>query len=214
MWTILRAWEWRIRRRVRAGAWAWRKRRCVAGSGAPDCATASDLYSGATLRRCRRGAEQDLCAIQQPPLFEWAHSCGNAVRAMRAVGDLVAGFPTRDGSLANAKLAGEAANGQIGVADVGSGFRRGRRVRVQLEFHDPRRSLTKAMPRCTPIPCCQSSGTKHPCGGGLGWGVSKNSSSIAPPPPHPPPSRGRENAERRLSRMPSARLRAKPRVSP
>ena len=48
------------------GAWAWRKRRCVAGSGAPDCATASDLYSGATLRRCRRGAEQDLCAIQQP----------------------------------------------------------------------------------------------------------------------------------------------------
>ena len=50
---------------------------------------------------------------------------------MRAVGDLLAGFPTRDGSLANAKLAGEAANGQIGVADVGSGFRRGRRVRVQ-----------------------------------------------------------------------------------
>jgi hypothetical protein len=35
---------------------------------------------------------------------------------------------------------------------------------VQVQLHDARRSLMKAMPRSTPIPSNQSPGTKHESG--------------------------------------------------
>jgi hypothetical protein len=36
---------------------------------------------------------------------------------------------------------------------------------MQVQLHDPRRSLMNEMPLSTPIPSNQSPGTKHACGG-------------------------------------------------
>jgi hypothetical protein len=45
--------------------------------------------------------------------------------------------------------------------NIGSDLRCSRGVGVQAQLHDTRRSLTYEMPRSTPIPSNQSSGTQH-----------------------------------------------------
>jgi hypothetical protein len=47
------------------------------------------------------------------------------------------------------------------MLDIGSGLRSRRSIGVKVQIHEARRSLTYEMPRSTPIPSNQSSGTEH-----------------------------------------------------
>src|SRR4029077_20687721 len=75
-----------------------------------------------------------------------------------------AAAPATDRGLADPQLGGQFSDRLLTSLDVGSRLRRRRGVGVQVQFHDTRHSLTKAMPRSTPIPSNQSPGTKHEAG--------------------------------------------------
>src|SRR5512133_2113474 len=80
---------------------------------------------------------------------------------MRPVRYGAAAAPTPDRGLADPELGRQFSDRPLTALDVGTRLRRRRGVGVQAQFHDTRRSLTKATPRSTPIPSNQSPGTKH-----------------------------------------------------
>src|SRR4029077_18674020 len=83
---------------------------------------------------------------------------------VRAVEDAGTRAPATNGGLADAELGCELRGRLRAGLNVGALLRRGRRVGVQVQLHDPRRSLIYEMPRSTPIPSTQSPGTKHQSG--------------------------------------------------
>jgi len=105
------------------------------------------------LQRCPQFADQ--------PLFDRRQTGLQGLWRMRPVCHGAAAAPATDRGLADPQLGGQFSDRLLTSLDVGSRLRRRRGVGVQVQFHDTRHSLTKAMPRSTPIPSNQSPGTKH-----------------------------------------------------
>nr|WP_194461722.1 hypothetical protein [Bradyrhizobium sp. CCBAU 53421] len=95
------------------------------------------------------------------PLFDGRQAGHEVVRPVRAVLDRGAAAPAIDRGLADPEFGRQFGDRLLAALDVGTRLRRRRGVRVQVQFHDTRRSLTKATPRSTPIPSNQSAGIKH-----------------------------------------------------
>src|SRR5262249_2415794 len=72
-----------------------------------------------------------------------------------------AAAPPPDRGLADPEFGCQFSDRPLAALDIGTRLRRRRGVGVQVQFHDTRRSLTKATPRSTPIPSSQSPRTKH-----------------------------------------------------
>jgi hypothetical protein len=96
--------------------------------------------------------------------FESREAGRQCLRRVRAVRDGCAIAPTADRGLAHPQFGHELRNRFLAALNVSADFRCGRGVGVQVQLHDARRSLMKAMPRSTPIPSNQSPGTKHGSG--------------------------------------------------
>src|SRR5271169_4042762 len=99
-------------------------------------------------------------------LFERRQTGRQGLWGMRAVVDGGALAPAADRGLADPQFDRQVGNRPPAALNVGPNLRCGRGVGVQAQLHDPRRSLIYEMPRSTPIPSNQSSGTKHDSGGG------------------------------------------------
>nr|WP_244558686.1 hypothetical protein [Bradyrhizobium brasilense] len=95
------------------------------------------------------------------PFLKGGQAGREVLRPMRAILDRAATAPAIDCGLADPQLGRQLGDRLPAALDVGTRLRRRRGVRVQAQFHDTRRSLTKATPRSTPIPSNQSAGTKH-----------------------------------------------------
>ena len=95
------------------------------------------------------------------PLFHRRQAGRQVDRPVRAILDRRAAAPAADRGLADPQFGRQLRDRLLAALDVGTRLRRGRGVSVQVQFHDARRSMTKATPRSTPIPSNQSSGTKH-----------------------------------------------------
>ena len=78
-----------------------------------------------------------------------------------AVVDRGAPAPAADRRLTDTEFCRKFGNRALAALDVGSDLRRGGGVGMQVQLHDPRRSLMNEMPLSTPIPSNQSPGTKH-----------------------------------------------------
>ncbi len=81
------------------------------------------------------------------------------LRNMRAVGDRRAPTPASDRGLTHTQFGRQIRHRLPAALNIGPDLRSGRGVGVQAQLHDARRSLTYEMPRSTPIPSNQSSGT-------------------------------------------------------
>jgi hypothetical protein len=99
-------------------------------------------------------------------LLERRQTGRQGLRRMRAVAHSRAFAPTADRRLADPELDRQLGDRLPAALNVSPNLRCGRGVGVQAQLHDARRSLTYEMPRSTPIPSNQSSGTKHDSGGG------------------------------------------------
>ncbi len=139
---------------------------------AGDAMTGKAAMDGATGELCIHAAVHDLHNVierqfelapefQDEFLLHRREADGQAFRRVRAVRDGRSAFPAPDGSLAHPELHREVRDGSGALLDVGPGAGGGRGVGVQSQFHDARRSFRKRMPRSTPNPSRQSSGTKH-----------------------------------------------------
>ncbi|MGY2810739.1 hypothetical protein ACVIHF_007469 [Bradyrhizobium sp. USDA 4506] len=95
------------------------------------------------------------------PFFNRGEAGREVLRPVRAVFDRRAAAPAINRGLAAPQFGRQLSDRLPAALDVGTCLRRRRGVRVQAQFHDTRRSLTKATPRSTPIPSNQSAGTKH-----------------------------------------------------
>jgi hypothetical protein len=82
-------------------------------------------------------------------------------RPMRAVCHTRAAAPAINRRLADPELGRQLSGRFFAALDIGACLRGRGGIRVQVQFHDTRRSLIKATPRSTPIPSNQSAGTKH-----------------------------------------------------
>ena len=84
---------------------------------------------------------------------------------VRSVFNGGAAAPTADRGLADAQLGRQLGGRGFAALNVSPDFRCRRGIGVQVQLHDPRRSLTYEMPRSTLIPSNQSPGTEHFRGG-------------------------------------------------
>src|SRR5580704_15956395 len=114
-------------------------------------------------------------------LFERRQTGRQGLRGMRAVVDGRAFAPPADRRLADPQLDRQVGDRFPAALNVSPDLRCGRGVGVQAQLHDARRSLIYEMPRSTPIPSNQSSGTKHYRGGGLPTSATRISSFDASP---------------------------------
>jgi hypothetical protein len=94
-------------------------------------------------------------------LFHRRQAGRQVKRPMRAVRDTRSSAPATNCLLANPEFRHQLSHRLPAALDVSARLRGCGGIRVQVQFHDPRRSLTKATPRSTPIPSSQSPGTKH-----------------------------------------------------
>lgn len=99
--------------------------------------------------------------LADQPLFDRRQAGLQDVWRMRPVRHGAAAAPTPDRGLADPEFGRQFSDRSLTALDVGARLRRRGGVGVQAQFHDTRRSLTKPMPRSTPIPSNQSAGTKH-----------------------------------------------------
>ena len=99
-------------------------------------------------------------------LFERRQTGRQGLRGMRAVVNGAAFAPPADRRLADPQLDRQVGDRLPAALNVSPDLRCGRGVGVQAQLHDARRSLIYEMPRSTPIPSNQSSGTKHYRGAG------------------------------------------------
>jgi hypothetical protein len=106
------------------------------------------------------------------PLFDGRQAGHEVVRPVRAIFDRGPVSPAIDRGLADPEFSRQFGHRFPAALDVGAGLRCRRGVRVQVQFHDTRCSLTKDTPRSTPIPSNQSAGIKH---------VRRDDESICPP---------------------------------
>ena len=104
--------------------------------------------------------------FQDEFFLERGEADGKPFGRMRPIGDGCAAFPAPDGRLAYSKLTRKVRNGGGTLLDVGPRLGRGRRIGVQSDLHEARRSFRKRMPCCTLILSSQSPGTKHLRGDG------------------------------------------------
>ncbi|WP_456749248.1 hypothetical protein [Bradyrhizobium sp. USDA 4341] len=94
-------------------------------------------------------------------LFDGRQAGSEVVRPVRTVSNRGAAAPAVDRGLADPQFSRQLGNRLLAALDVGTRLWCRGGVRVQVQFHDTRCSLTKATPRSTPIPSNQSAGTKH-----------------------------------------------------
>src|SRR6185436_20969628 len=93
-------------------------------------------------------------------------------RRVRTIGNGRALTPTADGGLAYSQFSRKLCRWPPAALDISPRLRRGRGVGVEVQFHDARRSRTYEIPRSTPIPFNQSSGTKHEGGASSNHGLA------------------------------------------
>src|SRR5262245_36571488 len=101
-------------------------------------------------------------------LFQLGETDRQCLWRVRAVGNAGTTAPAPDCGLADAQLGRQFCDRPFAALNVTADLRCGRGVGVQAQLHDARRSRIYEMPRSTPIPSNQSSGTKHLRGGERG----------------------------------------------
>jgi hypothetical protein len=98
------------------------------------------------------GKGQRAAQFEDEGFFPIARGGGEPMRHMRAVDDLAAPFPARDGALADPQLARQAAVGGGALLDIGPRARCRGGVGMQLHVHDARRSRKKPIACTKPGP--------------------------------------------------------------
>jgi len=107
------------------------------------------------------GELQALSQFADQLLLHRSETDRQAFWGVRVVVDSGPTFPPPYRRLTYAELVGKHGYREGACLNVGALLRRRRRVSVQSQLHDARRSFTKATPRSIPIRSKQSSGTKH-----------------------------------------------------
>ena len=89
------------------------------------------------------------------------------LRRVRSVGHRRSTAPTINRRLAHPQLDGKLCNRLLAALDISADLGGRGGIGVQVQLHNPRRSLIYEMPRSTPIPSNQSPETEHESGGGV-----------------------------------------------